>query len=301
MPSEVCDPRGARAVDDAVSPAASPAAHRVGPLVDCPVYVSVEGVLQTPDVRLIAAALAKFQGATTGALKGGTAEAGTRRRSYTRLEDAWEAARGPLTAHGLSVMQWPMAQPGSVTVVTRVLHESGQWLQSSLTLAVDKGGHMNATQQYGSAITYACRYSFLAALGLPPVDDDGEGAGERPAQKQARATRVQRPSPQPCAVDEPMPAWSADAEPEAPKTARDPQEPPAVGPTAEATRIGGILRASDSVETMRISMREESLTERKAQDHPLALSAAEQRYVGSIVKWLTATLPAEPVAEECPL
>jgi hypothetical protein len=36
----------------------------------------------------------------------------------------------------------------------------------------------NNPQAVGSAITYGCRYSLMAMLGLPPVDDDGNAAAQ---------------------------------------------------------------------------------------------------------------------------
>lgn len=41
----------------------------------------------------------------------------------------------------------------------------------------------NAAQQYGSALTYARRYSLLMALGWATEDDDAAGAGTAPAAK----------------------------------------------------------------------------------------------------------------------
>lgn len=42
----------------------------------------------------------------------------------------------------------------------------------------------NAAQQYGSALTYARRYSLLMALGWATEDDDGASAGAAPAKPQ---------------------------------------------------------------------------------------------------------------------
>ena len=149
----------------------------------------------------------------TGASKGGSATVGAQgKRHYTRLEDAWDAARTPLTDNGLAVMQWPTTPDdgGRVTVVTRVLHESGQWMQASLSMAVDRSGHMNATQQYGSAITYAARYAFLAALGLPPSDDDAQSAGEHRSdepRKRSPKAKTSKPAPAPATVSAPSSAF----------------------------------------------------------------------------------------------
>lgn len=116
------------------------------------------------------AALSAFQGSVEGAKKG--RENPHFRSRYARLEDAWRAARDALAAHGLAVQQTPVYEAGLVSVATTILHASGQWTQSTLSLPVQR----NDAQGIGSAITYACRYTFMAALGLPPEDDDDGNA-----------------------------------------------------------------------------------------------------------------------------
>jgi len=141
-----------------------------------PRTVSIASPVQQSDsLDKLANALVHFQGAVTGAGKGGTNP--HFRSSYTRLEDAWKAAREALNQNGISVTQWPTSAERGVAVTTRVMHASGQWLQSTIIVGLDTSGSKNVAQQYGSTLTYAQRYAFLAALGLPPVDDDGQGAG----------------------------------------------------------------------------------------------------------------------------
>lgn len=57
-----------------------------------------------------------------------------------------------------------------VTVETVFLHESGETFRSGKL-------HVPASKQdpqgYGSALTYARRYSLMAACGMAPEDDDG--------------------------------------------------------------------------------------------------------------------------------
>lgn len=119
-------------------------------------------------------ALAKFQGECRGAGKGGKNP--HLRNNYTRLEDAWSAAREPLTSNGLSVVQMPCAAPdGFVAVATRVCHASGEWIEATQHMPISAGKGVTAAQSAGSALSYAKRYAFMAALGLPSVDDDAEG------------------------------------------------------------------------------------------------------------------------------
>jgi hypothetical protein len=60
-----------------------------------------------------------------------------------------------------------------VRVETMILHSSGEWICCGiLALPVSK----KDAQGYGSALTYARRYSLSAAVGVAPEDDDGNAA-----------------------------------------------------------------------------------------------------------------------------
>ncbi len=152
---------------------------------------------KSENVADLLAALSKFQASVTGAKKGGTNP--HFRSNYTRLEDAWAAAREHLGANGLSVYQAPMGRnpEGSRVGVTTLLgHESGQWMESTCVVGLDE--RQNGAQADGSAITYACRYAFLAALGLAPTDDDGNATvgQQQPANTNGAAPNVQAVSDQ---------------------------------------------------------------------------------------------------------
>jgi DhnA family fructose-bisphosphate aldolase class Ia len=55
-----------------------------------------------------------------------------------------------------------------------LMHSSGQWVSSGLTIPSDK---LNA-HGYGSAATYARRFGLQAIAGIAPIDDDGNAAVE---------------------------------------------------------------------------------------------------------------------------
>jgi len=79
---------------------------------------------------------------------------------------------------------------GSLEVTTRLTHcESGEWLESTMHVPLQK----RDPQGVGSAATYGLRYSIMALLGLPPVDDDGEAAIDRnppkPTETKAAASK----------------------------------------------------------------------------------------------------------------
>lgn len=69
-----------------------------------------------------------------------------------------------------------------VIVETMFIHESGETLScGSLHVPAAK----QDPQGYGSALTYARRYSLMAACGIAPEDDDGN-AGSKAKQDAAR-------------------------------------------------------------------------------------------------------------------
>jgi hypothetical protein len=93
--------------------------------------------------------------------------------SYANLETVIDASRDVLTGHGLTVLQGPGAMcEGRLSLTTRLIHTSGEWVESTLEIPVGKLD----PQGTGSAITYARRYSLMAMLNMPAVDDDGEAA-----------------------------------------------------------------------------------------------------------------------------
>ncbi len=112
------------------------------------------------------------------------------RSKYADLASVWEAAREPLTSHGLAVIQIPSSSGSGVTVTTVLSHKSGEWIEGELTLTPEKA----TPQGVGSAITYARRYALSAFLGIAPEDDDGneaEGRNNR-GSKQAAASVAER-------------------------------------------------------------------------------------------------------------
>lgn len=98
---------------------------------------------------------------------------------YADLADIIEAIREPLSQNGFAFTQ--MVNGG--TLITILMHESGQSLTAETSLMLDK----QTMQGMGSAITYARRYALSAILGIAADDDDdGNGASSaRNVQSQA--------------------------------------------------------------------------------------------------------------------
>ena len=126
-------------------------------------------------------ALCKFQGEVKDPRK---SQANPFLKSkYVPLDELLTAVRPVLSKNGLSFIQIPYTQEGekpSVSVVTVLMHESGEWLETEpLVTTLEKDG----SQAIGSAITYAKRYSLSSILGVA-WDDDDDGEAQNEAKRQ---------------------------------------------------------------------------------------------------------------------
>jgi hypothetical protein len=139
--------------------------------------METEATTTNPAIEKIAAALAKAQAMMTNPPKNRIADCGKRGRyMYADLADVLDHVRKPLTDNGLAIVQ--IIQPG--VLLTRLVHESGQSLESSYPLPT---GQIDQ-QAMGGAITYARRYSICPLLGIAgETDDDAQGAHDAAAAK----------------------------------------------------------------------------------------------------------------------
>jgi hypothetical protein len=126
---------------------------------------------QSETLAALAKALSGFQAECEGAKK--NAVNPHLKNKYADLASIWEAIHEPLAKHGLSVVQLPAAgEKGELRLRTRLLHESGEWLESEIAMPIGKLD----PQGYGSALTYARRYALAAMLGVTQEDDDAAAA-----------------------------------------------------------------------------------------------------------------------------
>jgi len=99
---------------------------------------------------------------------------------YADLSSVWAAIRKPITDNGLSVIQTTEPYDNGVTVITTLMHISGETITTKLSTRVpekapDKNGVAQSNiQSLGSAITYLRRYSLAAMVGVSTMDDDAE-------------------------------------------------------------------------------------------------------------------------------
>lgn len=93
---------------------------------------------------------------------------------YADLSDVLGYVRPILAKHGLVVAQSLQGDVGRASVVTWIIHGSGDRLEFGPLTMESKG----TAQDAGSAYTYCRRYALLAAMGLATEDDDGQQASK---------------------------------------------------------------------------------------------------------------------------
>jgi hypothetical protein len=129
-------------------------------------------------MKQIATALVKAQKAFGPALK--TATNPHFRSRYADLAACVEAVMDGLNSNGIALVQQLSESDTGVIVETVFIHESGEMLNCG-KLHVPAVKH--DPQGYGSALTYARRYSLMAACGIAPEDDDGNAASRKEEKK----------------------------------------------------------------------------------------------------------------------
>lgn len=121
----------------------------------------------------IAAAFVKAQMSFSPALK--TSTNPHFKSKYVNLDGCIEAVIDALGANGIALIQKTHECDTGVAVETVLMHESGEQISGGI-LRVP--AIKNDAQAYGSALTYARRYSLMATCGIAPEDDDGNAASK---------------------------------------------------------------------------------------------------------------------------
>jgi len=119
-------------------------------------------------MKNIASALVKAQRQFGPALK--TSNNPHFRSKYADLSACIEAVIDALNENGIFLLQKNYDCSNGIMCETVFVHESGEMLECGIV-------HFPAVKQdpqgYASALTYARRYSLMAACGIAPEDDDG--------------------------------------------------------------------------------------------------------------------------------
>lgn len=121
--------------------------------------------------KALCSAMAKAFSEITGAAR--TKENNHLRYKYAELQDVIDAIKPHIAKYGLWFYQIVHIIDGYAAIETVIVHESGESLSCGIVrVPIGKGD----AQGYGSALTYARKYSLSSAFGVAQDDDDGEKA-----------------------------------------------------------------------------------------------------------------------------
>jgi len=110
---------------------------------------------------------------------------------YADLKDLIAATQPALAQHELVVIQKPESSEKYVTIVTRLVHSSGEWIESSLSMPLAKNTH----QAIGEAISYGRRYAYQSMIGLAAEneDDGNQNAATPPTEPEKKKKYEPKP------------------------------------------------------------------------------------------------------------
>jgi len=136
--------------------------------------------------------VARTSEGVVGADKTDTDERGKGRsitKKYADLAEVVATVRPILAKHGLGYIQAPTTPAeGVVSTTTRIIHTSGQWIESTITMTAGR-----TPQQQGIVITYSRRYALVSMLGLATEEDpDGNLDGNQEPRGRAQRRTTQR-------------------------------------------------------------------------------------------------------------
>lgn len=146
-------------------------------------------MIQTSEqIDIISAALVKAQAKIQNVGKTGLAKAtNSFSYKYAELPEVLDEARTKLSAEGIYILQATVNGEGAnIGVITRLLHSSGQWIESALYVAPAKFD----AQGVGSVSTYLRRYALMSMVGIGADDDDDGAAAAVAAPQPQRAGMV---------------------------------------------------------------------------------------------------------------
>lgn len=115
---------------------------------------------------------------------------GKKQYNFASLDSCLDAVRIPLSSNGLAIIQSPSVVNGRVEITTRLIHDSGEWIESTLSLMPKNGD----PQSIASAITYGRRYSLCAIVGIAPEEEDDDGVEATYAPNQIQQPIQARPA-----------------------------------------------------------------------------------------------------------
>jgi len=138
------------------------------------------------EIKELATALAKAQ--ADFAVAGENKNNPYFKSAYADLMSVVQASRPALTKNGLSVMQMIIDADDGKWLITKMMHTSGEWVQSKVRIVPAK----NDVQSISSTITYMKRVCYVSLVGVVvgDEDDDGEAAVATSREVYAKGTAL---------------------------------------------------------------------------------------------------------------
>jgi|GEM_PF-694319 len=122
---------------------------------------------------------------------------------FASIQSVTDTIRPVLSRQGIAftqhLTQHKEAEKWSFSVTTRLMHKSGQWIESTMSKPIDftKGNQQNDFE-YGKSATYMRRYSLFAICGIGAGEDteeDHKDTGSQAASKPRPAKKVGKKAP----------------------------------------------------------------------------------------------------------
>jgi len=145
---------------------------------------------QSDTVGELAGALAKAQATFAKLTKDKVADAGTYSYRYIDLSTVIEHTKKGLCENGLAITQAVDVSDGQTILVTTLIHSSGEWMKSQYPLPSPT---QVKPQAFGSAISYARRYSLQSMLNVMADEDDDGAKAQNTASQPRPEPQAQRP------------------------------------------------------------------------------------------------------------
>lgn len=149
-------------------------------------------MIMSEQITDLAAALVAFQAEVTNPKK--TGKNPHHNSTYAPLDEVINTVKPILAKHGLMVVQSTGTEGELITVTTRLIHKSGQWMESDVLKVPGsmKGRNEFSAQALGSAISYGRRYQLSAMLGIASEEDDDANAANGDAKQGGQDRRNDR-------------------------------------------------------------------------------------------------------------
>ncbi len=152
------------------------------------------GIESSAEINKLSAALVRAQTGLGLVVKDGL---NTHLNSkYMTLGALTKEVQPRLAQNGIASFGSPARElrTGKPIYLLRLIHKSGQWIQSAIPLVIFEQKGVNAAQSVNSAVSYARRALLSSAMGVATEDDDGNAADGQPAESRSDEPQPQRKS-----------------------------------------------------------------------------------------------------------